>query len=43
MGLKKRDVGLVKGEKSGDKVFCIEEPNGLTVEKVIEKFRSNLE
>jgi uncharacterized protein YggU (UPF0235/DUF167 family) len=42
LGIKKREVSLVKGEKSSDKVLCLDEPGTLTVDKVIELLRSNL-
>jgi len=34
LGIKKRDLSLVKGSKGGDKIICIDELGDLTVEKV---------
>lgn len=43
LGIKKRDVSLVKGDKSSDKVISLDEPGDLTVEKVKEILKSAME
>jgi uncharacterized protein YggU (UPF0235/DUF167 family) len=41
--LKKRDVEIVKGEKSHEKVLMIEASSGLTPQSVIEKLKESME
>lgn len=43
LGLKKRDVEIVKGEKSHEKVLMIEAQSGLTPQSVIEKLKESME
>jgi uncharacterized protein YggU (UPF0235/DUF167 family) len=42
LGIKKRDVSLVKGDKSSEKVLLIEELNGLTPAGVIEILKASM-
>ena len=43
LGLKKRDVEIVKGEKSHEKVLIIEASSGLTPQSVIDKLKESME
>ena len=40
LDLKKRDLSIVKGEKSSDKIICIDEPGSFDVEEVIKLLKA---
>ena len=42
LSMKKRDISLVKGDKSSEKVLLIEEPNGLTPAAIIEILKESM-
>ncbi|CDW89603.1 UNKNOWN [Stylonychia lemnae] len=43
LGLKKRDISLVKGSKSSDKVLCIDEVKNFTIDSVKQLLKSALQ
>jgi uncharacterized protein YggU (UPF0235/DUF167 family) len=43
LSIKKREIALVKGDKSSEKVLMIEEPNGMTPAEVIERLKASLD